>query len=744
LRAQCADGSPPPCRSATVASAPRRTNPPLDDKTWIVVPFDNLRNGQDIEWLRGASVNLLYLDMSRWRDIRVIDDERVADLLREVPEAKDATKLDLSAGLAVAKRAGAGRLVMGDLLQLGSRTTVTAKVYDVRSGQRLRSVQEAATIQDSVIGLFSKLAQKVLNVAPPAGASLGTIGTTSVAAYQEYMAGVAALNGFRIADARAAFDRALKLDSTFALAHYKQSIAYGWGDSGNPEIRTHAESAARLSAGLPARERALINGHMLQARREYARACDAFEALLRTNPNDVDALYGLGDCHFHDNSLEPIDGDSTRWRFRGNVNQSIRSFQRALELDPTNHLAYQHIVDGYLAEVRSATNCAGGRCTTHAALPIRRGDSLVIEPVVLPHDSARFREQAAEYARTLSRRGNVEAAVTVAERWVTESPNEGRARSAYASALLAAGRIADAYAQLGRVETAVADQMFNAFTNALLRIEIVAKMWGGAEALRLYDSTRASRVVLRGQPGVGAIVSFLGPLFGRMTEYDSLMQANLRQLTGRPAMQRYVSAIPRLVWDVMGDSAVLVERALFEEMRAALGTAAATRQLGATLALAPERAATLPLDTAVVDVIAQPAIAMFLRDTTRLRRAALRLDSASSRALAAFATDSVQTLAAANAYLTLRDSLSALRMTRRMLDSVIPISSLLPRQGGFPYGLFVGRAMVLRADLAAGLGLTDEARLWYKRFLDMWATPAPAYQHVVDRVRRSYAAIGGT
>ena len=130
--AQCADGSPPPCRSTTVASAPRRANPPLDDRTWIVVPFDNLRNAQDVDWLRGASVNLLYLDMSRWRDIRVIDDERVADLLREVPEARNATKLDLSAGIAVAKRAGAGRLVMGDLLQLGNRTTVTAKVYIIQ------------------------------------------------------------------------------------------------------------------------------------------------------------------------------------------------------------------------------------------------------------------------------------------------------------------------------------------------------------------------------------------------------------------------------------------------------------------------------------------------------------------------------------------------------------------------------------------------------------------------------------
>ena len=47
-------------------------NPALDDNTWIVVPFDNLSKTEDAEWLRGASVNLLYLDMSRWRVLRII------------------------------------------------------------------------------------------------------------------------------------------------------------------------------------------------------------------------------------------------------------------------------------------------------------------------------------------------------------------------------------------------------------------------------------------------------------------------------------------------------------------------------------------------------------------------------------------------------------------------------------------------------------------------------------------------
>ena len=66
--------------------------------------------------------------MSKWHDIRVIDDERVADFIREVPEARAGT-LTLQSGIAVARRAGAGKLVMGDLLKLGSRTQDPGKVF---------------------------------------------------------------------------------------------------------------------------------------------------------------------------------------------------------------------------------------------------------------------------------------------------------------------------------------------------------------------------------------------------------------------------------------------------------------------------------------------------------------------------------------------------------------------------------------------------------------------------------------
>ena len=168
----------------------RRTNPPLDVRAWIVVPFGNVMKAPDLEWLRDASVNLLSLDLGRWTDIRVVPDKRVGDLLRELAPTPIGAPLTLSDGLSLARRAGAGRLVMGDFFRSGKGARFVANVFDVASGAKLRSAVQQAGEQDSLLTAFTPLARSVLAVPPPSDASIGDLGTTRLDAYQEYLVGV--------------------------------------------------------------------------------------------------------------------------------------------------------------------------------------------------------------------------------------------------------------------------------------------------------------------------------------------------------------------------------------------------------------------------------------------------------------------------------------------------------------------------------------------------------------------------
>jgi TolB-like protein len=748
--AQCADGSPPPCRTRTVASATvsRRADPPMDSKTWIVVPFDNLNNSQDIEWLRTGSVNLLYLGMSRWTDIRVIDDERVADFMRDVPGASEAKSLTASQAIAVAKRAGAAQVVMGDVLKLGNKTTINAKVFDVKTGQRIRSVREETTIADSLMAAFTKLSQKVLNIPPPVGAGSGAIVTSSLAAYQQYAEGMAALNRFDLIGANNHLLRALELDSTFALAHAKLSVLLGWLAPGTPGGRQHAEAAARLSGSLPAREQALIKASVAFSKQEYETACAGFSALIKKDSTDTDAWYGLGDCLYHDNALLPTEGDSTRPRFRADRNASIRAFQAVLALDPTYHLAYQHVVESYNNPLLGSGGwCVGGRCSQVLAVVRPSGDSLLFVPLMLPRDTVLYRQHLDEASRRGARRAMLQQGRTIAERWVAANPAEGRAQLMYATTLAALGELVAADSILKR---AVLTDTGSSSVNALmLRLELSLKAWRGPSAVALFDSVRKRPVIMgRSAAGVmttGNLVTLVTPMLGRPALYDSLISVGMRQSGAPSSRERLSKQFTRAVMGVPQDSFVAIAATVFNDVSAAAGSVTATR------AIAPVFAYSLrgstdgwpTLDTTVTDARSAPAIALQRKDTAALRRAARRLDSLSSRYVTMLLPDTGVTLIAAESFLVLRDSARALQLTRRWLDSVLTYTPVLAGQSGSTFvHQLAPRAAWMRADLAAALGSRDEARLWYDRLLSVWVGADPDMQPLMERVRKSRAALG--
>ena len=750
--AQCPDGSPPPCRAQTVQSAaPRRVNPPLDERTWIVVPFDNLARSSDVDWLRTAAVNLLYLDMSRWRDIRVIDDERVADLLRETPEVTSAQAMSLNSGLAVARRAGAGRLVMGDLLKVGNRTRITAKIFNVRSGQRVRSVSEETSVADSVIPLFGQLAQRILNVAPPQGANVGALGTASVEAYQEYLAGIQALNRFDVKEARARLDRAVQLDSTFALAHYKIALTLGWSNPGDEAQRRHAEAAARLMVGLPSRERSLITGQLYQTTGNWTDACQTYSGMLRTDSLDVEALYGLGECLYHDLTLTRDPADTTRFRFRGNWQQSIRAFERVLELDPQYHLAYQHIVDALTAERQLANQCtqgpSGRQCRGFTGYLMRTGDSVHTTPVDIRSDTAQLRAQAERYAHTQARQRNLAAALEVGERWVRAASDEPRAHNAVAHVLLLQGQIARADQAMQRATHA--GSLIEELRRAFQRMEIAVKLGRAGEALRLYDSLRTLDIPIPNTPlRIGNAIAGYGPPFGRIVEFDSMLVRAMAQ-GGAPA---YVTAyqqraIRAAVGGPVHDSLAAIERDMFERTNAARGAAFATSGIQATLSfvLRMPRSTWPALDTTVRDPKLRPAIALSRGDTAALRRAADDLERLLRGIVTSGSSDTAYAVIATDAFLALGDTTAALRIVRFALDTAASTTTYFPLNSqGFTAAAFAPRLMLLRADLAAARGHRDEARVWYDRFIEMWSTAVPELQSVVQRARRARAALGGT
>ncbi len=743
LWAQCPDGTPPPCRTRAAAPA-TRANPPLDERTWIVLPFENIARAQDIDWLRDASVNLLYLDLSRWQDIRVIDDERVADLMREVLLARAGTALSLEAGLAVARRAGAGKLVMGDLLKVGSRTQVVAKVFDVRSGQRVRTVREETAVADSLMGVFGRLARGILNANPPSGATLG-IGTARLDAYQEYVAGVRALNAFDMVEARARFDRALRLDSTFALAYYKLSLVLGWTAPADPEHRRTAEAAARHGAGLPPRERALIAAQAQSTAGDYGRACETIAPLVRADSNDVEALYGLGECSYHDQGVVPVPGDTTRFMFRTSWNTALWAFRRVLTLDPTYHLAFQHIGDAYEGSARTGClviqgrpTCGGqGENSLQSALR-RDGDSLVHVPVRVQGDAGRaVAEQFQAARRDGSRRRNLEEARRAAEEWLTAGPNEPRARIANARALLRLGRIPEAAAIL-RQMPAVRISPPEAGLLAVDRIEIAIKTDELVRVPALLDSLRAQfDTVAAVQVAIGVVSAMLG----RPARLDTVMN---RLINGPDWVKSYFRSSARAVLGLPDDSLIAREAPFVQRAGGGRSGAALGAITGSFLyAMRRRTPGQWPQgDTAHPDQRVRAVSFLAAGDTAGFRRALSYLDSLID--IAVEEPDNGAAIVSIEGHLLLRDTAVALRRLRTFHDRTLLYTPLTGQiaPGFGQTGMLWPRMFLLLGNLAAATGARDDARAAYRRFIALWEHGDREVQPLVQRARQALAGLG--
>jgi len=758
---QCSDGSPPPCRRGVApAPAARRENPTLNPHLWIVVPFGNTMHVADIDWLHDASVNLLTLEMSRWTDISVVPDKRVGDVLREMARSGDASSgdtrrgvelagaragaaLTLSDGLAVARRAGAGMLVMGDFLKVGTGARLIANVFDVRTGRQVRAVTRQATAQDSLLSAFGPLARGVLDVPPPVDVKAGDAGTQNLGAYQEYLAGVKAYNRFDLPEAERRLLRAIALDSAFALAHLEYSLMLGWDDASigtrsGIEARTHALLAQRFGTNLPRRERMLIDARAASVRDDNSRACEIASALVAQDSTDVESLYLLGECSYHDMTVDPSPSDPRIGTFRGSWNTAIRSFTRILELDPGFFAAFEPFQDILGASQRGVrcprAGTAPDKCVRWFSFVVRDGDTLQTVPSREGFDSL-FNAQGIKAVNDHVRQTNLGLAKSFAKRWFDSDTTSEWARVGLARASLALGDLETAYAQLVRLPVRATHDNYQVLRT---RVEVAAKLGHGAEARAMFDSLVKA---VPDAPGIDVQRGSIELMFGRLTRFDRGMAAAGARLG--PEAVAYQKQVGRALLGLPREDMARDEAAFFGSMTDA-GCVAECRlaRLQPTLLFVPHvPVGGLASDSALAGKNFRFEIArlMVANDTAKLRRWARSFERDSHDDVANVSTDFGFSLVAANLYLVLHDSVSALRAVRFFVDSAMTFQSVAANGIGglsnFVGSAFWPRAMLLRADLAVAAGQREEAKKWYGRVLDLWADADPELAPTVARIR---------
>jgi TolB-like protein len=294
-----------------------------------ILPFT--ASGPSVELLGEGLVDLLSTNLDEVGAIRTINPRAVLYRWRQ---AAAGGSLDQEGALRVGRAVGAGSVLLGSVVEAAGTVRLSAQLLDV-DGARLARAQVSGAL-DSVLALADALSIALLREIwrgrePMPELRLSAITTESPAALRAFLRGEQFARASQWDSARLSFERAVALDSTFALAHMRLSEAYGWSELlGSEAARQHSLAAERFADRLPARERALVVAHRLHEDGDPA-AADSLAAYTARYPDDAVALRMLGDVRFH--AMAALGATAA---------EILEPFEAAQRLDPSYAPAYQH------------------------------------------------------------------------------------------------------------------------------------------------------------------------------------------------------------------------------------------------------------------------------------------------------------------------------------------------------------------------------------------------------------------
>jgi serine/threonine-protein kinase len=300
------------------ASAPERT-------AIAVLPFQNLSAGDANAYFAGGLHDELLTQLAKVAALSVRGRTSVMGYAGTTKPIKE-----IAAELAV------GTLVEGSVQVVGERLRVNVQLIDAATDEHLWAERYDRTLDDA-FAIQSDVAQRIVAAV---GATLGGTERTAIAAaptadpeaYRLYLQGLeyyrrpgSLRRNWEIA--QDFYERALALDSTFALAYAALSEVHGrmswWRYDPSAERlvrqRAEAEAALRLAPNLPQAHRAMGSVHYY-GRRDWQAALKEYRIALEGLPNDAELWVRIGAAH----------------RRLGHWEEALAAFDKLVALDPRN------------------------------------------------------------------------------------------------------------------------------------------------------------------------------------------------------------------------------------------------------------------------------------------------------------------------------------------------------------------------------------------------------------------------
>ena len=300
----------------------------LDPGLMAVFPFRFSGTDTSYHALREGMVDFLEVKFSGAGGARVVPARTALAAWRRAvgPQGEDPTQEEARG---VARRLGAGAVVLGTILATPGRLILNGSLLDADAG-RVRAEAKVEGTPDSLQSLIDRFAAQLAALGAGVRADrLASLTSTSLPALYAYLAGKAAHRAGQFDTAVRHFRRALELDSTFAQAALGYLESVGWTE-GIPGEMTRTLRLARTHRDrMGPRDQLFLQalaGPRYPEPPQPRERIQAWEDAVRQVPDDPDLWIHLGDAYVHGGAVAGVEEPLRR---------AAEALNRALALDST-------------------------------------------------------------------------------------------------------------------------------------------------------------------------------------------------------------------------------------------------------------------------------------------------------------------------------------------------------------------------------------------------------------------------
>jgi tetratricopeptide (TPR) repeat protein/predicted Ser/Thr protein kinase len=399
-------------------------------KPIAVISFENMTGDQSYDYLSKAIPNLLITSLEQSRYLRVTTWERMHDLLKQL-DREDVDVIDKELGFELCRLDGIDVIVTGSFVKAGNTFVTDVKVLDVDTKELLKSVSARGD------GVESILKQQVDELSEEIASGTGLsrkrfvekqrpvvdVTTASMEAYNYYLRGVDEYDKLYYEDARRFLEKAVQIDSTFAMAYMHLASTYGYLKDFVSRDETY-ERAMRFAEHATERERLYIESrYALIIEKDNEKYVSLLEELIRNYPKEKRAYGWLALKADNEERYQ----DAVKW------------LEKAIALDPLyaaslNQIAYVYAKTGdyeqaleYFERYAAASPGDANPFDSMAELHFRMGDldraiDKYKEAIEVKPD---FYTSMRNIAYIYGVKGEFDSALVWINRYISNVPTEG-------------------------------------------------------------------------------------------------------------------------------------------------------------------------------------------------------------------------------------------------------------------------------------------------------------------------------